>query len=99
MSAIFDQEKTIAVAQRAKLVDVAREAKVVDRQNGPHIPSDLGLEVGPVWFAVPADSIKLNLRTEVLDRLNCRRAKISRDQDLLTRLDPQGPQAMKNRIA
>ena len=96
---IFNQEEIVSVAERAKFLHVARKAKVVDRQNGSDIATDFRLEIRPIRRAISLNRIEFNLRTEVLDWFNSRRAKISGNQDFLPGSNPQGAQTMENSVA
>src|SRR6185369_17851689 len=99
MGTVFDQEEIVSVAQRAKSLHVTWKAKVVDCQDGPDIAADLRLELCPIRRTIPPNRIEFNLRAKVFDWFDCRRTKISGNQNSLPRPDPQRTHSMKNSVA
>ena len=99
VSAIFDQEEIVLIAEGSKPNNVTRKSKVVDRQDSSDVAMDFRLEIRPIRHAISPDRVEADFSTEVLDRFNSRRAKISRNQDFLPRLEPHGTQPVKNGVA
>src|SRR5215831_12042244 len=98
VSAIFDQKKIVLIAECAKPHDVTGKSKVVDRQDSSDVTVDFRLEIRPIRRAIPAGRIETQFGAEMLDWFNSRRAKIRRNQNLLSGLDPQSAQSVKESV-
>jgi hypothetical protein len=92
---IFNQQDIVSIAERAKAFDVTREAKIVNGHDGSDIAADSRLQISPIGNAIPLDTVKLDLRAEVLNRFDSCRANVCGNKDLISRTDPHGTQTVK----